>query len=179
MSDESNQIEQFVNNSLAEEKSEPKMSPLAQMQGYSEHALDEKCRLILPARFIKCFESRQMVITRGYSQTLWIFHPSTWQQLQQQLATMANTNANSLSLQRFFAGAAESVPIDSAGRFMVPQHLRALADIQPSAKDEKPVVLQGVPNRIEIWSKAKWQSYNMQLTDDDVMSAMEATGFSF
>jgi MraZ protein len=179
MSDESNQIEQFVNNSLADKKSMPKMSPLALMQGYSEHALDEKCRLILPARFTKCFESRQMVITRGYNKTLWILHPSTWEKLQYKLANIPMTSRSSTLINEFFSGSAEPVPIDSAGRFMVPQHLRVLADIQPSAKDEKAVVLQGVPNRIEIWSKARWQDYNMRLTDEEVMAAMEDTGFSF
>ncbi len=179
MSDESNQSEQIINNALDEVKPDSQLSPLAKMQGYSEHALDEKCRLILPARFTKCFESRQMVITRGYNQTLWILHPTTWEKLQQKLANMPITSRSSTTITQFFGGSAEPVPIDSAGRFMVPHHLRALADIQPSAKDEKTVVLQGVPNRIEIWSKARWQTYNMQLTDDEIMAAMEATGFSF
>ena len=177
MSDESNNIEQIAQ-AVLEDQASVQETLLAQMQGYSEHALDEKSRLILPARFLPCFKSRQLTITRGFNNTLWILHPQTWARMQEKIATMKIADVSSVMVQRFFAGSADTVPVDGAGRFMIPQHLRKIAMIQPTPKDEKAVVLQGLPYRIEVWSMARWQAYNEQIDDDMLMKAMEATGFS-
>lgn len=179
MTDESNKIEQILNNSLADESNTAKENLLADMQGYSDHALDDNCRLILPSRFTNCFTQKgSLIITRGFDNTLWIFHPDTWVKLKTKLKEMATIDTNALMLHRYLVGSAEQVPIDSAWRFMIPQHLRQLAGIQ-AVKNEKTVVLQGIPNRIEIWSKNLWQDYNAKINDEQLIAAMKATGFTF
>ena len=52
----------------------------------------------------------------------------------------------------FFGGASEEVP-DKSGRIVVPAHLRDFADLK------KDVVVVGVSNRLEVWSKTNWQKY--------------------
>jgi MraZ protein len=52
---------------------------------------------------------------------------------------------------RFFVGGAvETIP-DKQGRILIPPSLRNYAAL------EKEVVIQGMPNRFEIWSLARWQ----------------------
>ena len=52
----------------------------------------------------------------------------------------------------FFSGASEC-PIDRQGRILLPPNLREFAGLK------KEVVLLGLANRIEIWSKARWDAF--------------------
>ena len=52
----------------------------------------------------------------------------------------------------FFSGAQEVIP-DRQGRILLPQYLKEFAEIK------KDVVLVGVSNRIEIWSRDKWREF--------------------
>ena len=52
----------------------------------------------------------------------------------------------------FFSGASEC-PLDRQGRILIPPSLREFAGL------EKEVVLAGLANRIEIWSREKWGAY--------------------
>ena len=73
----------------------------------------------------------------------------------------------------FLAGAA-ACEVDKQGRILIPQVLREFASL------EKEVVLVGVANRVEIWSRTRWQE-SMEAYDDDmdeVAENMEELGFS-
>lgn len=77
------------------------------------------------------------------------------------------------SSQDFLAGAA-ACEVDKQGRILIPQVLREFASL------EKEVVLVGVANRVEIWSRTRWQE-SMEAYDDDmdeVAENMEELGFS-
>jgi MraZ protein len=50
-------------------------------------------------------------------------------------------------------GNAVEVDLDSAGRILVPEHLREFAGIGSS------VVVAGVHNRLELWDETRWKSY--------------------
>jgi MraZ protein len=65
---------------------------------------------------------------------------------------------------RFFVGGAvEAVP-DKQGRILIPPSLRNYAGL------EKEVVIQGMPNRFEVWSLARWQEelgrFEKEVKDD-------------
>ena len=57
---------------------------------------------------------------------------------------------------RFFFSGATECSLDRQGRILVPPQLREFAGL------EKDVVLLGLANRIEVWSKERWDSF---LTD--------------
>ena len=52
---------------------------------------------------------------------------------------------------RYFLAGAASLEVDKQGRILLPAVLREFADITKDA------VLVGVGNRVEIWSKDRWE----------------------
>ena len=58
------------------------------------------------------------------------------------------------SVTRFFCSCAMSSDLDKQGRILINKNLREYAEI------ERDVMIIGVSDRIEIWSKEKWNEYN-------------------
>jgi MraZ protein len=59
----------------------------------------------------------------------------------------------------FFSGASEC-PLDRQGRILIPPSLREFAGL------EKEVVVAGLANRIEIWSKGRWDAFLQDSRDN-------------
>ena len=57
---------------------------------------------------------------------------------------------------RFFLAGAMECELDKQGRFLIAGNLREFAGL------EKEVVVIGVLNKIEIWSKQKWLEYSQE-----------------
>ncbi|GIV19565.1 MAG: transcriptional regulator MraZ [Armatimonadota bacterium] len=154
----------------------PDASPLAQLQGYSEHSVDDKGRIIMPQRFRDLF-GRLCVITQGWSRCLFVFHPDTWQRIRAHLARYPFMNENAVRLQRFFISPADDVDIDSQGRLAIPAHLREYAGISlPTSESPSMVVVVGAPYRLEIWSKQRWKEVNAQIEDSSIFEAATTLG---
>jgi len=70
---------------------------------------------------------------------------------QSMFSTMLRQDMRSF-VRYFFSGASEC-PLDKQGRILIPPSLREFAEL------EKEVVVAGLANRIEIWSKGRWDSF--------------------
>ena len=97
-----------------------------------------------------------------------------WQAFEEKLQSLPLTNKNSRQFARFFLAGAASCEVDKQGRILLPQVLREFAGL------EKEVVMVGVANRVEIWSKERWQECIDSYDDDmdEVAENMESLGFS-
>lgn len=145
--------------------------PLAALQGYSEHSVDEKGRVFMPQRFRELF-GRSCVITQGWDRSLFVFHPTTWQRVRSRLAQFPFMSEKAVRLQRFFIAPADYVDIDSQGRMAIPAHLREYARIPlPTSETQSMVVIVGAPYRLEIWSKERWKEVNTQIEDSVIFQA--------
>jgi MraZ protein len=114
--------------------------------------LDEKGRLILPARF-RDELAGGVVITKGQDRCLYGFTTSEFQRIAEQLAEAPVTNKAARAYSRvFFAGAHDEVP-DKQGRVTIPAHLREYAGL------ERDLVVIGASTRIEIWDTQAWAAY--------------------
>jgi MraZ protein len=154
----------------------PESSPLAMLQGYSEHSVDDKGRIIMPQRFRELF-GRACVITQGWDRSLFVFHPATWQKVRSHLAQFPFISEEAVQLQRFFIAPADNVDIDSQGRLAIPAHLREYARISlPTSESPSVVVIVGAPYRLEIWSKQRWKEINAQIEDRALFQAAAALG---
>ena len=124
--------------------------------GEHEHTIDRKGRLIIPSKFREVMKEHyvdKLVVTRGLDQCLFCFPEDEWKTQEQRFRAMPFTKAQSRQFNRlYFSGAVELV-FDRQGRVLIPQYLKEYADIK------RDVVLVGVSNRMEIWSKERWRSF--------------------
>ena len=120
--------------------------------GTHEPRLDEKGRLILPAKF-RDELARGLVITKGQERCLYVFPATEFHTITEQLRQTPLTAKSSRDYMRvMFAGAHDEIP-DKQGRVTIPSGLRDYAGL---AKD---CVVIGANTRVEIWDATSWKTY--------------------
>jgi len=120
--------------------------------GEYTHTLDDKKRLMLPKKF-KTSLGKKLVITRGLDNCLFLYSEKEWAEIAKRLKELSFAQSDTRGFTRFmFSGAAE-VGLDSAGRILVPEHLKKFASLKAR------VVLTGVADRVEIWDEKRWNTY--------------------
>ena len=124
--------------------------------GEYTHTLDDKKRLMMPKKF-KSGLGKKLVITRGLDKCLFLFSDKEWSKWADRLRELSFTQADTRGFNRFmFSGAAE-IELDSAGRMLVPEHLKKFAALKSK------VVLAGVSDRVEIWDEKRWAAYQERI----------------
>ena len=120
--------------------------------GTHEPKLDEKGRLILPAKFREELATG-LVITKGQERCLYVFPQSEFANITETLRQAPVTQKAARDYSRvMFAGAHDEIP-DRQGRVTIPQSLREYASL------EKECVVIGANTRLEIWDSESWNSY--------------------
>ena len=119
--------------------------------GEYEHALDEKNRLTLPAKFRQAFADGVFVV-RGIDPCLLVFPPDGWNRfVAGSLEGLNPFSREARQMSRFiFAGATET-DLDRQGRIMLPAPLIEHAGL------ERDVIVAGVRDHLEIWDRAAWR----------------------
>ena len=124
----------------------------AMFLGTHEPRLDEKGRLILPAKFREEL-SAGLVITKGQERCLYVFPSQEFSEITQTLKQAPVTAKSARDYSRvMFAGAHDEIP-DRQGRVTIPQALRTYAGL------EKDCVVIGANTRVEIWDSNSWNEY--------------------
>ncbi len=139
--------------------------------GEYEHSLDEKGRLIMPAK-LKDDIGEKFVITKGLDGCLFVYSQKEWKLFEDKLRTFPLTNKDARALMRFFLAGAIQAEIDKQGRFLITSNLREFAEL------EKEIIIIGVLTKIEIWSKEKWIKYSKKenKTADEIAEKMSNLG---
>jgi MraZ protein len=120
--------------------------------GTHEPRLDEKGRLILPAKFREDL-SAGLVITKGQEMCLYVFPADEFLTLTEQLRQAPVTVKGAREYMRvMFGGAHDEIP-DRQGRITIPQSLRTYAGL------DRDCVVIGVNTRVEIWDATSWSQY--------------------
>ncbi len=120
--------------------------------GTYEPRLDEKGRLILPAKY-RDELSGGLVLTRGQERCIYAFPMREFERLHEQLRTAPVSSKGSRDyLRLFLSGATDEVP-DKQGRVTIPVGLRQYAGLQ------RDVAVIGAGSRVEIWDAAAWHVY--------------------
>ena len=133
--------------------------------GEYSHTIDTKGRLIIPSKFREEL-GETFVVTKGLDGCLFVFSDEEWKAFEIKLKSLPLTNKNARQFARFFVAGATPCELDKQGRILLPATLREFAGL------EKDVVLTGMLNRIEIWSKEKWNENNS--LDDVAMDEIAA-----
>ncbi|WP_026690005.1 division/cell wall cluster transcriptional repressor MraZ [Alteribacter aurantiacus] len=126
--------------------------------GEFRHNIDEKGRMIIPAKFREDLGS-SFVVTRGLDQCLFVYPEQEWRHLEEKLKTLPFTKKDARAFTRFFFSGATECELDKQGRANIASVLRSYAKL------EKECVIIGVSNRVEIWSKEIWEEYVAESED--------------
>ncbi|PIQ85414.1 MAG: cell division/cell wall cluster transcriptional repressor MraZ [Candidatus Omnitrophica bacterium CG11_big_fil_rev_8_21_14_0_20_45_26] len=124
--------------------------------GEYQHAIDNKDRLIIPAKFREIFKenyAEKFFITRGLDRCLFMFPEEEWREQERKFKHIPFTRQESRKFNRLYFSGASEVICDKQGRILIPTYLKSYAEIKTD------VVVIGVSDRIEIWSKEKWDTF--------------------
>ena len=124
--------------------------------GEYEHTIDRKGRIIIPSKFREVFKEQfaeKFYVTRGLDKCLFVFTEEEWKTTEQKFKSMSFTKAVSRTFNRLLFSGAADITCDKQGRILLPQYLKEYAGIK------RDVMIIGVSNRIEIWSKEEWRKY--------------------
>lgn len=119
--------------------------------GRHEHSLDSKGRVVLPARFRVHFDS-QAFLSQHLDGCLALWTPDEFGKcLARYSQSQGRSNADR-NLARVWAAGSQEVEIDKQGRFAVPQHLMAYAQLRDR------LLIVGAMERIELWNPEQWET---------------------
>lgn len=124
--------------------------------GEYEHVIDNKGRVMIPAKFREIFKERyveKFFLTRGLDQCLFVFTEEQWKTEEKKFRDMPYTRSEPRTFARLIFASAAEVVCDKQGRILIPDYLKNHAEIKAA------VMIVGVSNRIEIWSKEKWLQF--------------------
>jgi len=125
---------------------------IAMLLGTHTPKLDDKGRLILPAKF-RDELSDGVVITRGQDRCLYVFSAKEFDSVHEKIRQAPVTSSEARQYLRVFLSGAQDESVDKQGRVLVPSLLREYAGL------DKELVIIGVGSRAEIWDAATWNSY--------------------
>lgn len=123
--------------------------------GEHHHGLDDKGRVILPARFRDRLASG-LVFTPGQDRCIDVYPLTAFERRVEQLRALPREDERSRSFLRvFLAGAHEEKP-DTQGRVTIPAQLREYAKLA------KELTVNGADEKVEIWDRETWGAYRLQ-----------------
>jgi MraZ protein len=130
-------------------------------RGTFDHTLDAKNRLTVPVRYRALLAGGVVLgVPVDLKPCVGLWRPQEYESYTQRaLAELSPLSSKRTELERFFYGNSREAELDAAGRVMVPSHLGERAELQ------KEVVVVGVGDRLELWSRAKWDEHQSTLLD--------------
>ncbi len=130
--------------------------------------IDVKGRFNFPSK-LKESLGESFIITKGFTEKcLYVYSLEEWEVISKKIKERPISKTRLLS-RRFFASANVISP-DKQGRVIIAQDLKEYAQI------EKEVVVVGVYDRCEIWSKQNWDTMISEIDDEEMSAQMEELG---
>jgi MraZ protein len=123
------------------------------------HNLDDKGRLIIPARFRDDLAAEGAYVMQGFDQNLIVLPKVAFDTLSHRINKMSMTDPTARMLRRLLYSSANHVGVDKSGRILLPQYLREAANLDVQ------VVIIGGGDYFEIWSPDEWTKQDELLLD--------------
>jgi len=131
-------------------------------RGSSFHTIDVKGRIIIPKRFRDAISDRdghRLMVSR-MDRSLVVYALREWEKIESKILSLAEKNDNMRRFRRVFIGGAFECVWDKQDRILVPPTLRGYAGL------DKEIVLVGVLDHFEIWSRENWDKENATMERD-------------
>ena len=141
---------------------------LPRFTGSVEHALDEKGRLIVPARFRERLGAGFVITIAQPEPCLALYPAITWAEFCSRLEAAERKDGRFRRMVRNIFAHTEEVTCDAQGRLLIPAALRSYASI------DREVVSIGALTRVEIWAKDRYTA--QPAPEDEVADFMADLG---
>ncbi len=128
--------------------------------------LDDKGRIILPARFWDEL-SAGVVVTRGLERCLFVYSQREFEVLHGKIKSAPVTNKQARDFLRVFLSGASQESPDSQRRVTIPANLREYAGLG------RDLTVIGAGDRAEIWDTEAWNNYYENVESDFVNTTEE------
>jgi MraZ protein len=136
--------------------------------GQYQHSLDDKGRLMIPARFREMLDSGAY-ITQGFDKCLMVMTEAYFKEVYDRLNAMNLTDPTARLLRRLILSNAYPVEVDKVGRILVPGNLRQVINLQSEA------TIAGQGEYFEVWTPGDWSAQVTQLNDTEANNQRFAT----
>ena len=129
------------------------MSDRPLFTGSVEHSLDDKGRLVVPARFRERLGAGFFLTIAEPGPCLALYPASTWSDVCARLEAAPVKDARYRAYVRHLFAHTEELSTDANGRLVIPAVLRAYAAI------DKDVISIGSLTRVEVWAKDRYNRH--------------------
>lgn len=136
--------------------------------GQYQHSIDDKGRLMVPARFRELLEGGAY-LTQGFDKCLMVMTEAHFQQVAERITSMSLTDPTARLLRRLIFSNAYPVEVDKVGRILVPGNLREFAGLQTNT------IVAGQGEYFEIWTPSEWDKQAALLNDAEANNQRFAT----
>ena len=126
--------------------------------GHFQHNLDDKGRLMIPARFRELLAAGAF-ITQGFDKCLMVMTDVYFKEVYDRISAMNLTDPMARLLRRLILSNAYPVEADKVGRILIPQNLRQVITLEGEA------IVAGQGEYFEVWTPAAWNEQMAQLQD--------------
>jgi len=137
--------------------------------GHFQHNLDDKGRLMIPARFRELLEGGAF-ITQGFDKCLMVMTETYFKQVYERIESMNLADPTARLLRRLILSNAYPVEADKVGRILMPQNLRTFLGIENGE-----LIVAGQGEYFEVWTPALWSEQMAQLQDVEANNARFST----
>lgn len=136
--------------------------------GQFQHNLDEKGRLMIPARYRELLAAGAF-ITQGFDRCLMVMTDAYFAQVYDRINSMNLADPTARLLRRLILSNAYPVEVDKVGRILVPGNLRQVIALNGEA------IVAGQGDYFEVWNPADWSHQMDQLQDIETNNQRFAT----
>jgi MraZ protein len=136
--------------------------------GQFQHNLDEKGRLMIPARYRELLAAGAF-ITQGFDRCLMVMTDAYFAQVYDRINSMNLADPTARLLRRLILSNAYPVEVDKVGRILVPGNLRQVIALNGEA------IVAGQGDYFEVWNPADWNEQMDQLQDIETNNQRFAT----
>lgn len=126
---------------------------MRKLLGEFECKIDDKGRMRLPTGLISQLGEREaytFVMNRGFEKCLMLYPREVWGKITEEIDQLNYYDKESRDFQRYFYRGAQEMEMDSSDRILLNKRLLEYAGI------EKEVILMAYNDRVEVWSKERY-----------------------
>ena len=118
--------------------------------------MDENGRIKIPRKFqvlMELHDEYRFIIILGFHKNLCLYPRREWTKFQRQLESSTRLDPDTQDFFRILYGSMTDVTVTDQGRITIPAALRDMIHA------EHDVMLIGVMDHLELWSRAEWDAY--------------------